>query len=454
MTPREDNAFQQARASIRRAIARQSYVRSQWQTAQSTELQAAAQAERTQLKSALNKLDEGTVRIAAFGLVSRGKSAVLNALMGQKMFTTGPTHGVTKWPRSVRWKNKEDAKVQVELIDTPGLDEIEGVERAEMAKDVARQADLILFVVAGDITNTEYQALSELWQTRKPLILVFNKIDLYPDRDREAIYKQLQALGQRTGMSLRPDEIVRVAAEPMPLQVRVEWPDGRVSYETETPPSQVDELKQTILEILNREGRSLLALNALIQARDAQSQWATQSVELCAGDAETLIWKYTRYKAAAVALNPVAVLDVFGGAIADLALIRSLARLYGLPMTSYEAGKLWKTILWSSGGLLAGEFGSNMLLGLGKSTAGLGTSLPGYASAAIAQAAVAGYGAYAVGRVAQVYLERGCTWGEDGPDTTIQAILDRVDRDTILSRLKQELRRKQERSSDRDESRD
>jgi hypothetical protein len=216
----------------------------------------------------------------------------------------------------------------------------------------------------------------------------------------------------------------------------------------------VDELKQTILEILNREGRSLLALNALIQARDAQSQWATQSVEFCAGDAETLIWKYTRYKAVAVALNPVAVLDVFGGAIADLALIRSLARLYGLPMTSYEAGKLWKTILWSSGGLLAGEFGSNMLLGLGKTTAGLGTSLPGYASAAIAQAAVAGYGAYAVGRAAQVYLERGCTWGEDGPDTTIQSILDRVDRDTILSRLKQELRRQQERSSEMDESRD
>jgi hypothetical protein len=35
-------------------------------------------------------------------------------------------------------------------------------------------------------------------------------------------------------------------------------------------------------------------------------------------------------------------------------------------MTSYEAGKLWKKILVSSGGLLLGELGSSVLLGLGK----------------------------------------------------------------------------------------
>jgi len=58
------------------------------------------------------------IRIAAFGLVSRGKSAVLNALLGQKILQTGPLNGVTQWPRSVRWVANEKGKVQVELIDT------------------------------------------------------------------------------------------------------------------------------------------------------------------------------------------------------------------------------------------------------------------------------------------------------------------------------------------------
>ncbi len=103
------------------------------------------------LNSLVNKLDSNVIAIAAFGLVSRGKSAVLNALLGQKILQTGPLNGVTQCCRSVQWVAID--KIQVELIDTPGLDEIDGEARSQMAEDVARKADLILFVVSGDITQ-------------------------------------------------------------------------------------------------------------------------------------------------------------------------------------------------------------------------------------------------------------------------------------------------------------
>ncbi len=133
-----------------------------------------------------------------------------------------------------------------------------------------------------------------------------------------------------------------------------------------------------------------------------------------------------------------------GGTVADLLLIRSLARLYGLPITSYEAGKILKTILFSSGGLLLSELGSSFLLGLGKSTAALTsgdnpTNITAYAGSAIAQAGIAGYGAYAVGKAAQIYLEQGCTWGQLGASTVIQEILSQVEPNTIVYRLRQEL---------------
>jgi len=449
---RQETHFNRARASIRQALSWYSHLRKPRQLTSNPELPAAVKPELEVLTSTLSKLDHGVIRIAAFGLVSRGKSAVLNALLGQKLLQTGPLNGVTQWPRSVRWTPSNSGKVQVELIDTPGLDEIEGQARAQMAKDVARQADLILFVVAGDITRTEYQALCELRQTQKPLLLVFNKVDLYPDTDRQAIYQNLQQLGaggpadRRLQQLLSSDEIVMVTAEPAPMEVRVEWPDGEVTYEWETPPPQVDELKQKILKILNREGRSLLALNALLQVREAEAAIAHKTIELRNTEAEDLIWRFTKYKALAVALNPIAFLDLLGGAVADLALIRSLAHLYGLPMTSYEAAKLLKTILFSSGGLLLGELGSGLLLGLGKSTAAIAsgenpTNFSAYTGAAIAQAGIAGYGAYAVGRAAQEYLERGCTWGQLGPSTVIQEILTQVEPNTILYRLRQELGR-------------
>jgi hypothetical protein len=108
-------------------------------------------------------------------------------------------------------------------------------------------------------------------------------------------------------------------------------------------------------------------------------------------------------------------------------------------MTSYEASKLLKTILFSSGGLLLGEIGSSFILGLGKSTAAITSgdnpfNITTFTSSAIVQGGIAGYGAYIVGESAKLYLEKGCTWGQLGANTVIQEILSQVDKNTILYR--------------------
>lgn len=449
----QDVHFNRARVSLRQTLNRYSQqLRFGSRRSSNIELQSSLKADLDQLSRTLDSLNQTVVRIAVFGLVSRGKSAVINALLGQKLLQTGPLHGVTQYPRSVYWSpDVSGSLVNVELIDTPGLDEVGGELRESMAREIADQSDLILFVIAGDITRTEYQALTELQSAHKPILLVFNKTDLYPDQDRQSIYQKLQSLfatGDRTLRSrplLSPEDIVLVAAEPAPLEVRVEWPDGRVTHEWESPPPDLHELKQKLLRILSREGKSLLALNALRQARELEDAIAHKTLQLHQGEAEDLIWQFAKWKAIAIAANPIALLDLLGGAMTDLVMIRSLAKLYGLPMTRYEAGKLLKTILWSSGGLLLGELGSGLLLGVGKSASALATAfdspsgLMAYSAAAIAQASLAGYGSYRVGKAAQAYLERGCTWGPQGANTVIQEILSQVDSNTVIHRLRREL---------------
>ncbi|MEO0539451.1 MAG: GTP-binding protein [Cyanobacteria bacterium P01_A01_bin.105] len=430
--------------------------------------QAAVKSGLDQLNALLAKLGSTLVRVAVFGLVSRGKSAVLNALVGEKILETGPLNGVTQWPRSIYWQPTVSsetpetparlAPLKVELIDTPGLDEIEGAERGQVAQEVARQADLILFVVSGDITQTEYRALCELYTTRKPLILVFNKTDLYPDVDRQAVYNNLQTLWEQLPSapsaeaptqlpteSRVVDKIAMVAAEPAPILVRAEWPDGRVTEEYETPPAEIDELKTLLIDLIHQEGDTLIALNALYQAGRIETQIATATTELHETDADALIWRYAKYKAAAVALNPIAIFDVLGGVASDLMMIRNLAKLYGLPMTGHQANKLWRTIVRSSGTLILGELGSSVLLGLGKSGAALWSlfdsagGLTAYAGAMSTQAAAAGYGTYIVGQVARSYLEAGCTWGEQGINTRMKQILADAKTGSTLSRLKDEI---------------
>jgi uncharacterized protein len=445
----EETLYQQARASLQQAFTWYASFRRHWNYPPDPQLQAAVKQDLQSLKAALDKLDETVIRVATFGLVSRGKSAVVNALIGQKVLQTGPIHGVTRWPRSIRW-TPPNGKVQIELIDTPGLDEIEGEERAQMAHEIATSADLILFIVAGDITRTEYRALGELRQAKKPILLVFNKIDLYPSADRHQIYQQLQTLGTNREEKtledlLTAEEIVMVAAEPQPFPVRVQYPDGRVVEEWETPSPHIEELQDKLLAILHREGRSLLALNALVQARQAEENIARKTIQLRDEQAEELIWRYAKYKALAIAANPIALLDLVGASIVDLALVRALARLYGLPITSHEAGQLWRTLLIASVSLLASELTSSLLLGFGKSAAVVAsmfespTSVTLYGSTALLQGAIAAYGTYAIGKAAKLYLQNGCSWGAIGPSTVIKKILAEVDPRAILYRLRLEI---------------
>ena len=440
--------FSLARASLQQAISWYASARRYWNYPPNPELQAIVRQDLQSLKGALTKLEQKIIKIAAFGLVSRGKSAVLNALIGEKILETGPVHGVTKWPKSVQW-TPDSNKIRIELTDTPGLDEISGDERSKMAKEVAKHADLILFIIAGDITQTEYEALSELRQTQKPLLVVFNKVDLYPEREREQIYEQLQQLGTESNHSslkqiLALEEIVMVAADPQPVPIRVEYPDGTVAEHWEKPPCQIEALRQKILTILNQEGGCLLALNALFQAKEAENNIARKTLEVRQIEAEELIWNYAKYKAIAIAVNPLPLLDILAGIFADLTLIRSLARLYGLPITSHQAGKLWRTVIASSGGILLGEIGGSLLLGLSKGVVAASSwlnppQMAGYASAAIFQGGIAAYTSYVIGKAAQTYLEAGCSWGPLGPSTVIEEILREIDAEGFAVRLKQEM---------------
>lgn len=443
--------LKRAQASLRQTIKR--YVNANNTSA--SPFQSDIQQQLEHISQDLQKLENGVLRIAVFGLVSRGKSSVINALVEQNVLATGPLHGVTKWPRSVYWEPQNNqSNLRVEFIDTPGLDEVDGTIRADMANEVAQEADLILFVLAGEITPIEYQALVQLLTQRKPLMIVCNKMDLYPEQNETVLLNKLgdvltrlnaqenQAQSLARIWQLTPEDIVQVAAAPAPIQVRVEWPDGHVTHEWENPIAQIEPLSQRLNQILHQDGPVLIALNALRDSQLTEVAIASTAMQVYDEQAEELLWQFAKWKGLTVAANPLAILDVAGGVMTDLIMIRSLARLYGLPMTGYDAGALWNAIVWSSGGLLAAELVSKVLMGIGKTTAlttGVVGGLAVYSSTAIAQATLAGYGSYRVGKAAQVYLQQGCTWGPHGASTVIQTILAQTNDTSIMARLQAEL---------------
>jgi GTP-binding protein Era len=423
--------------------------------------QQGLETEITDLETMLSKLDRMVVQIAAFGMVGRGKSSLLNALVGQTVFETGPLHGVTRSAQSVSWSISEEAvgtneralrvtlpgigKSQVELIDTPGLDEVDGETRAALAQQIAKQADLILFVISGDMTKLEHDALSQLREGGKPILLVFNKVDQYPEADRMAVYHKIR--DERVRELLSPEEIVMSAASPV-VRSLVQSSDGTRRVQLRTGNAQVEDLKLKILEVLNREGKALVALNTMIYADTVNEQLIERKLAIREAGANQLIWRATMTKAIAIALNPVTVLDIVSGAVIDIVLILGLSKLYGIPMSEAGAVKLLQKIALSMGGISASELLANLGLSSLKSLLGMsvpatgGLSLGAYTTVAITQAGVAGVSTYAIGNVTKAYLANGATWGTDGPKAVINKILATLDETSILSRIKDELQQK------------
>ncbi len=422
-----------------------------------------------EVQEIMNKLERGVIHIAAFGMVSRGKSALLNALLGQEVFETGATHGTTRDRQAAQWERRRetiaDQTVEsvtaagvtdedkpgsasrgaaIELIDTPGINEIGGEERARLAESLARRADLILFVVSGDMLRPEHEALAELRELQKPIILVFNKIDLYPQADRDKIYDKLR--DDRVRELLKPDDVVLAAARPRPVKVIARHADGTTTEDWETPEPIITPLKLKILDVLEREGQALAALNTMLFVDDLHEKIVERRVQIREEAAEKLIWRFTITKAVAVACNPVAVADVAGGIGTDLAMVFALSKLYGIPMTRVGMGKLIVEVGKMAGLFTATEAGTHLLIGMAKSLFAAtslftgGATIAAYAAVAPIQAIAAGYASRVIGEATKVYLRNGASWGPAGPKRVIEQILSTLDKDSIMMRIRDEIR--------------
>jgi small GTP-binding protein len=405
------------------------------------------------LQDLARKLDENTVEIAAFGMVSRGKSSVLNALLGQEVFRSGATHGTTVKKEATRWEGNaplpggfEEARLV--LVDTPGIDEVGGEVREALARDVARRADLILFVVSSDMQRREFEALAELREAKKPIIVVFNQIDKYPDVDRDQIYAKISS--ERVRHLVRPADVVMTAARPDPIRMRTRHPDGKVTEAWEYPPPIVETLKGRILEVLEAEGKALVALNTLLYAGDLHESIVAHKLKIRDDAANRLIWNFAIAKGAAVALNPIPVADMAGGLAVDVGMIIALSKVYGIPLTKKTATGLVKDMVKALGALGAVEVATRLLAsGVKASLGGItilsgSLALPltaiGYGAIGLAQGSAAAGTSYILGRAAKVYLQQGCQWGPKGIKTVIAEILAQAKANSVVERLRDDLK--------------
>ena len=376
-----------------------------------------------EIESISEKLRSGEIHVAAFGRVGVGKSSLLNALLGHEAFATSPLHGETRLEARANWQTLQEGHLV--LIDTPGIDELDGAEREELARKVSKRADVILMVCEGDLTLTEFDALRELCRAGRTVMLVLNKADRYSDADLALL---LQRLSDRCQAFLPSERIIASSAEPKPQIVIQVADDGTENEFVRPRKPDISALKNRLWEILERDGKSLAALNAAIFASELDEKVATRIVQARRSVAEKIIRKYCLAKGLLVAFNPVPVADLLAAAGTDVTMVLHLGDVYGFRLSRREASKLLLTISAQLLALMGAYWGVNLISSALKTiSAGLSTAVT-----ASAQGALAWYATYLTGKMAETWFSKGKSWGKAGPRETARDILASLDRDSVI----------------------
>ncbi len=349
-------------------------------------------------------LTHGRLKVVVFGTGNAGKTSVVNALLGEmvgevqaSMGTTveGITHSL-KLPSVNR---------EILVTDTPGILEVgsPGEIREQLARELATEADLLLFVCDNDIRASEFLPLQALASIGKRSLLIFNKIDLYSEEEQEIILNQLR---ERVKGFIPPNDVIKACANPQPVQFSAD--------EVIQPEREIIPVIKRLAAICRAEGDDLLADNILLQSQRLGEEARKLIAQQRSREADKIIVRYQWIGAGVIACTPLPVVDMLATAAVNAQMVVEIGQVYGCELNS--------------------DRGRELALSLGKTLVSLGVvkgaveliaktlqlTLATYVVGKVIQGVSAAYLTRIAGKSFVEYFSHDQDWGDGGITEVVQ----------------------------------
>jgi len=236
--------------------------------------------------------------LVVVGEFNAGKSAVINALLGERRLKEGVTPTTSQinilrfGSESERHTLEEGHEVitmpvallsEVSIVDTPGTNAIIR-QHEELTRHFVPRADLVLFITSVDrpFTESERQFMGQIRDWGKKVVIVLNKIDLLQDEEELVQVEDFVRENARNLLGVSP-EIFPVSARHA-LHGKTDqpglWDASRFvvleTYIQET----LDDLSQVQLKLLNPLGVSDHLVNHYYQAAEEQRSLLDEDLAL------------------------------------------------------------------------------------------------------------------------------------------------------------------------------
>jgi small GTP-binding protein len=243
------------------------------------------------LQKAILQLDELFLMVIA-GEFNAGKTALINALFGQKVLAEGATP-TTSRVTLIKWGETPAEQVvdegfaifafplpvlkELNIVDTPGTNAI--IRRHERLTDeFIPRSDLVLFVTSADhpLTESERQFLERILAWGKKVVFVLNKVDIF--EDNVALQEVQDFIMKHAAMILgdRP-QLFPVSAKLAQRALSEQEPEQRAHLREL---SRLDELEQYINDTLDDTSRLQLKFNNPLGVAERLVDQAAQALSI------------------------------------------------------------------------------------------------------------------------------------------------------------------------------
>jgi uncharacterized protein len=369
-----------------------------------------------------HSLSRGELSVVVFGTGSAGKTSLVNALLGRIVGQVSAAMGTTEVGETYSLRLKGVSR-EILITDTPGILEagVAGTEREQIARKLATEADLLLFVLDNDLRQSEYDPLRMLAEIGKRSLVVFNKSDLYLESDLETILARLR---QRVRGFVAPSDVLAVAANPQAVTLE--------SGDTFQPEPEVMPVIRRMAAILRAEGDDLLADNILLQSQRL-SEKARQLIDTQRRrQSEKIVERFQWIGAGVISVTPLPVVDLLATAAVNAQMVVEIGKVYGCDI-NLERGRelalsLAKTL--ASLGIVKGA--------LSLLTTALQFSVGGFIVGRVIQGVTAAYLTRIAGKSFIEYFRHDQDWGDGGITEVVQQQFQLNRRDEFIKAFVQE----------------
>jgi uncharacterized protein len=236
----------------------------------------------------------------------------------------------------IRHEDSFQQRWNLTALDELTAETIVSLEKAPLLDSIS-QADVVLFMVQGDLTQLEWSALQQLQNQQKRVLLLLNKQDQYLPAQAELVLAQLR---QRVQGVVAAADVVMIATAPQPIKVRRHQSDGSYQETLETPLPQMQSLLDRIQTVAVQEVGQLVLQRAYQQTLSLQQVIQAGLNQVRRDHALPILERYQWIAAGVAFANPLPSLDMVATAAITGKMIQELAGIYQIQLSLDRATEI------------------------------------------------------------------------------------------------------------------